>query len=494
MSVESPMIANVRVGHDLIDGEFIEPGRVLSGTLDDPNTGAVRGPQTATDQAEVDRAVAAAALLHEEGRWQLADVETRRRFLDRIADGIDARAHEFGHEDAMATGNPITTASQIARFLGARVRAAGTQLAEFGRSEALPADGRPVRLLRLGLGPVAVLAPWNAPTFVAVAKVASALAAGCPVILKPSEWAPGGCEVLAEVIADAARGLGLPSAVFQLVHGGAEVGAQLAGDKRVRAISFTGGATGGRSVAVAAAPNFTTVQLELGGHNPAVILDDADIELTAAALAEGMTKLNGQWCEAPGKVLVPEVLHDELVDALAARLGTLRVGHCLDKDTEMGPLAHAAHRNRLRGQIAHLVREGGREQTTADIPDLGGWFMSPTLVTGLPATRSVHELFGPVVSVHGYAELSAALRDANGPETGLAGFVFGGDEDRALQVAARLTAGEIRVNGTKLADLADGSQQTFWGNAGVGGHGDEELIRLFQGRRTVGVDSPDLPI
>jgi phenylacetaldehyde dehydrogenase len=339
-----------------------------------------------------------------------------------------------------------------------------------------------------------VLAPWNAPTFVAVAKVASALAAGCPVILKPSEWAPAGCQILAEVIAEALGALDLPAAVFQLIHGGAAVGSQLAADPRIRAICFTGGGAGGRAVAAAAAPHFTALQLELGGHNPAVILPDADVTAAAAALAEGMTKLNGQWCEAPGKILVPEGLHDELVGALTGQLGELRVGHCLDAATDVGPLAYSAHRARLQHQVDELASRGGKALASSPLPDLGGWFFAPTVIVGLPAEQSGRELFGPVVTVHRVKTAEDAIRAADGPETGLAGFVFGHDLTAALDTAARLPAGEIRVNGCKLADLADGSEQTFWNNAGIGGHGPTDMVRFFQGRRTIGVDGPALPI
>lgn len=479
---------------DLIDGTWSAPGETLAGSLDDPNTGAPRQRQLATAPREVERALAAAATLHSAGTWASAPVEIRVRLLDALADGLARRVDELGHEDAMATGNPLRVTRQMASYLAPRVTAARDQLLEIGESATLPAGGREVRLLRRPLGPAVVLAPWNAPTFVAVAKVASALAAGCPVILKPSEWAPAGCQIVAEVIGAAVTGLDLPKAVFQLVHGAATVGSQLASDPRVRAISFTGGGPGGRAVAAAAAPHLTALQLELGGHNPVVVRPDADIPATAAALAEGMTKLNGQWCEAPGKVLVPRELHDDLVDALLGALGSLRVGHCLEDTTDVGPLAFAAHRARLEYEIDGLVERGGKALTASTPPDLGGWFLAPTVVVGLPADRSQRELFGPAVTVHAVDSVEEALRAADGPETGLAGFVFGRDLDAALDTAARLPAGEVRVNGCKLADLADGSEQSFWNGSGIGGHGPTDMVRFFQGRRTIGVDDPGLPV
>jgi betaine-aldehyde dehydrogenase len=244
-----------------------------------------------------------------------------------------------------------------------------------------------------------------------------------------------------------------------------------------------------------AAPHFTAVQLELGGHNPAVVLPNADIDLTATALAEGMTKLNGQWCEAPGKILVARDLHDYFVHALIGRLGEMRVGHCLDDTTHIGPLAYHAHRQRLQHRVDYLVESGAEALTTAPIPDLGGWFFSsPTVIVGLPPEQSTDELFGPAVTVHAVASPEQAIAAAHGPQTGLAGFVFGRDVTAALDIAAQLPAGEIRINGCKLADLADGSEQTFWNNTGIGGHGPTDMVRFFQGRWTIGVDDPDPPI
>ncbi|WP_445259232.1 aldehyde dehydrogenase family protein [Nocardioides aurantiacus] len=477
---------------DLIQGEWVQPAETLDAMLKDPNTGADLQRQLATAAADVERAIAAAYELHLSGVWEREGLGARAALLERLAEGLDSRAEEIGREDALATGNPLGVAVQMATYLGPRVRAARSQLLEIGTSRNLNDYPRPVRLLRRAIGPAVVLAPWNAPSFVGVAKVASALAAGCPVILKPSEWAPGGCQVVAEVLLEAAAGL--PPAIFQLVHGAAGVGAQLVSDPRIRAVSFTGGGTGGRAVALAAAPHFGAVQLELGGHNPAVVLADADVEVTAEALVDGMTKLNGQWCEGPGKVLVHEDLHDAVIDAVLERLGRLTVGHCLEKGTDVGPLSHEPHLNLLNSRIERIVAAGGEALSVNELPDLGGWFMAPTLVVGADPAASTGELFGPAVSVHRMTSDEAAIAAAAGPETGLAGFVFGSDVEQALAAAARIPAGEVRVNGCKLADLADDSEQSFWNAAGVGGHGPTDTVRFFQLSQVVGVEDPGLPI
>jgi phenylacetaldehyde dehydrogenase len=488
----SPAVRPSRHQVDLVAGAWLEPSIVL-GALADPNSGSTLGPQLGTAPEQIETALAGAEALHRSGELAQQPIEVRAAVLEEIAAGLTLRADDLAYEDAMATGNAIRVARSMAAYIGPRVLGSAAQLRSIGDAEILDVE-RNVTLLRRPLGPALVLAPWNAPTFVAVAKVSSALAAGCPVILKPSEWAPGGCQIVAEVIQLAVERHGLPSATFQLVHGAAAVGSQLAGDPRVRAISFTGGTPAGRAVAAAAAPHFTALQLELGGHNPAIVLEDADIELTANALVDGMTKLNGQWCEAPGKVLVHHSLHDDLVDALMEGLSRQTVGHCLDESTDVGPLAYELHRSRLQAEVDRLVDAGGTRLTTASAPDLGGWFFAPSVIAELPAEASSHELFGPAITIHAVGSTAEALQAADGPETGLAAFVFGEDARAALTVAARIPAGEVRVNGCKLADLADGSEQSFWNGAGIGGHGPTEMVRFFQGRRTIGVDDLSLPI
>lgn len=478
---------------DLIHGEWLRPAERLYATIDDPNTGVALQQQVATSAAEVDRAVAGAEAVFATEAW-LTSLEARADLIRRVAKGIEPRLDEFAYEDALSTGNPIAVTRQLAGFLPARTLSAAAQVTALGESTILAAGGRSVSLERRPLGPAAILAPWNAPTFVAVAKVASALAAGCPVILKPSEWAPASSQILAEVIHESLIDLRMPAAMFQLVHGGAEVGQRLTSDPRIRAISFTGGGAGGRAVASAAAPHLTALQLELGGHNPAIIQPDADIELAAAAIADGMTKLNGQWCEAPGKVMVPADRHDAFVDALLNQLSTVKIGHCLAEETDLGPLAYSAHRQQLQGQIADAGSQGGQVLTSSSLPDLDGWFLAPTVITDLKAEQSLNELFGPIITVHSVATTQQAVAAASGPETGLAAFVFGTDLEAAGATASRILAGEIRINGCKLADLADGSAQTFWNGTGIGGHGPDDMVRFFQGNRTIGVDDQELPI
>ncbi|WP_169253640.1 aldehyde dehydrogenase [Brevibacterium sp. 'Marine'] len=476
-----------------IAGEWV---RLPAGerSLNDPNTGEVRQPVRYASRAQVERALATAAAAHDAETIDAFPWEKRIELLRQTADRIDRRQAEIAIQDSMDTGVPISTTRTISSALGDRVRSAADEAESLGQHEVLDHDGRNVVIMRKPLGPALIIAPWNAPTFTAVGKIAAAVAAGCPVILKPSENAPNGCQILVECFVEAMESMGYPLTAIQLVHGSGEVGSWLSADERIEAVSFTGGDVAGRSVAQAAAGNLAVMQMELGSNNPVIVLDDADLDVTARSIVRGMTRLNGQWCEAPGKVLVPSARHDELVEAMAAEIAALVVGHGLDTTTEVGPMAFERHYQGLQNAVERLKHLGGTVTAGADLPPLDGWFLSPGIITGCTADQAVDELFGPLVTIHPVASTDEAIRLANGPRTGLDAFVFGSDSEKALDVAARIRAGEVRVNGTFMSDLAPGSQQTFWADSGIGGHTAESGVKFFLGQRVIGVDSASAPL
>lgn len=476
-----------------IDGEWLEleeAGRYLT----DPNTGEHRQPMRKSNEADVERALAAARTLHESGKLEDITLQERLELLAKVAASLDARSEEIALQDCINTGVTIATTRLIAGALGDRVRGTMSEAEQLGESETLNNGNRLVLLLRKPLGPALVVGPWNAPTFTVVGKVAAAMAAGCPVILKPSENAPSGCQLFAETIVAAMDEVGYPKAAFQLVHGNSVIGALLTSDPRIEALSFTGGDTAGRVVAQAAASNLAVMQMELGSNNPAIVLGDADVNAAAKSIVQGMTRLNGQWCEAPGKVLVDESIYDSFVEAMTSELSKLKVGDALDESTQVGPLAFERHRDGLQASVDRLLELGGELVTGGDLPDLAGWFLAPGMILGCTPEEAKEELFGPLVTVHAVHSVDEALRHANNSTTGLDAFVFGGDESRALAVASRIRAGEVRINGTFMSDLADKSRQSFWGNSGIGGHGPQYGVRFFLGDRVVGVDKADFPL
>jgi betaine-aldehyde dehydrogenase len=475
---------------DRVGGAATVPSGTLSGWLCDPSSGVRLARQAATDIATVDRAISIADDVDRQGTWRNLSIDDRCAFLERIADKLEPMADEVGLAESLGSGVPISIARLFGGSLAGNFRDAIGHLRDGWVHTDLSEDGRPVELLRIPWGPTAIFVPFNAPAAMAAKKVAYALAAGAPVILKPPETAPFGCNLLA----DAIDSVGLPAGVFQMVHGGPEVGTRLTTDPRIRAISFTGGVTTGRLIAHAAAEQFTAIQLELGGNNPVVVRDDADIDLTAARLAEGMTKLNGQWCEAPGKILVARPLHDSLVEALVARLSAIRIGANMDVEAELGPIAHESHRDRLDAQVQELVGAGAEVIVAGETPDLPGWFWAPRIVVGADPRDAVEEMFGPVVTIHPVDSDDEAVAIANDSPYGLAAYVFGADVEAAMAVGRRIRFGEVKINSTSLLDLSPGSVQSFWRSSGIGGHGDTDVFRFFCGTQIVGVDRPGLPI
>ena len=475
---------------DRVGGEELIPGGVLPGWLCNPSTGERIAQQAATDLAVVRQAIAIATEVDRSGAWRDLSIDQRCDYLEAIAERLERVGEQVGEAESLGSGVPISIARLFGGSLAGNFRDAMDHLRDGWVRTDLSDGDRPVELMRIPWGPTAVFVPFNAPAAMAAKKVAYALAAGAPVILKPPEYGPFGCNLMADAIAEA----GLPSGVFQMVHGGADVGEALTTDPRIRAVSFTGGVATGRIIARAAAEDFKAVQLELGGNNPVIVRRDADIPLTAARLAEGMTRLNGQWCEAPGKVLVARELHDALVEALVAELRAIRIGAHDDPDAHLGPLAFEAHRELLDAQVQRLVDRGAAEVVAGEVPDLGGWFWAPRVIVGADAADAVDEMFGPVVTVHAVDSDEEAVDLANDSPYGLAGYVFGADVPEAMAIGREIRFGEVKVNSTSLLDLAPGSVQSFWRSSGIGGHGDVDVFRFFCGAQIVGVDRPGLPI
>ncbi|GAA1011883.1 5-carboxymethyl-2-hydroxymuconate semialdehyde dehydrogenase [Nocardiopsis tropica] len=473
-----------------IAGEWVECETLDTWNVD-PNTGEPVHRTVTTTHADLDRALVLAQRVYDATDFTADEFRIERaEALERAAGFVEQRLEEIARVDALTSGTAIGVTRKLAAFLPHRLRGAAAEARNIARVTALPAGGRDVRLHRIPWGPAAILTPWNGPSFIPAAKVASALAGGCPVLLKPSEHAPASAQVIAECFVDA----GLPAGALQLVHGTGDIGAALTSDRRVQVVSFTGGPGAGRAIARAAAEDFKVLHLELGGNNAVIVLDDADLDVTADGILTGMTNLNGQWCEGPGKVLAPHHLVRPLREALGERIAKLRIGHSLDEATDIGPISNEPHFRTLRQRIDGLRALGAEIDQPGELPALAGFFLSPTVATGSDPDRTTAELFGPVVSLHGVESEEEALRAANAHPSGLDAYVFGTDTGRAIAVGARIKSGEVRVNGAKVADLGDDSAQSFWGPSGIGGHGPAESIRVFCGDRVVGMDSPDLPM
>jgi betaine-aldehyde dehydrogenase len=478
---------------DLVDGEWLDPP--LDGVeLVHPDTGEEFARSAQSSAATVDRAITAAARDHAAGAWAERSVSDRVALLLDLADRLDGLVEAFTFIDAIDSGVPIGVTSKFAAGLPDVVRSAAAHAQTAIDGRALASPGGEALLWRVPWGPAAVLAPFNAPAFTAVKRTAYALAAGCPVVLKPSPHAPHAAGLLATAMAETVAAHGAPQALFQLVHGDADTGSQLASDKRVRCLTFTGSRLAGRAVASAAAGDMKALQLECGSNNAAIVRADADVQRTADALVTGFTKLNGQWCERPGTVFVHESLYDALIESLLDHIMQLRPGSCLEIDTTFGPQANRRQAEAVDGAARRLQSRGATAHAPFGDRLPKGCFRGPAVITGADPADTIDEIFGPVLVVHPVADDAAALELASDVEGGLAAYVFTSDIDAGVVLGRRIAAGEVKINGTSVLDLSPDSAQSFWTGSGIGGHGDAELLRFFTGSRIIGPDLPDATI
>jgi len=468
---------------DYIDGERVRPSLEMAGWVSNPNTAEAIARQMATSPEQVERALATAQRVHEAGAWARLPADERAERLEAAADALMPLTPLIAAVESYHTGMVISLTNFVNAIVWLAFKGAAGVLRS-GRTR-LSASGplSEVEILRKPLGPAVAIVPWNSPAALAAHKVANALAAGAPVILKPSEWAPYSCLFLVEGLERA----GLPQGTFQIVNGGAAVGQQLVADRRVRAVSFTGGLQGGRAVAAACAHDFKSMQLELGGNNGMIVLEDADIAKTAEGITAGLTTLNGQWCRALGRLLVHESIADELLAATLDRLGKVRLGDSLAPESEMGPLANEEHRRRIAAAVKGLTAVGGQIHAPTPLPDLPGYFFPPTLIAGVAPEETLEEIFGPVATLHTFRDEAEAVRLANQTAYGLGGYVFSQDEERAMRVARQMNTGGVKINGVSLLELNVDAPRPAWGLSGFGQEGTLETFDVFCGVSVVGV-------
>lgn len=475
---------------ELVAGGWSAPGDVLDLVVEDTYAGTSLSAAPASAPDAVEAALAAADAVHREQTWAGLPLQQRAEILEAIGVALEAEVPRLAALEAFATGVPIAQTG----IVGMIVPGAFHLAAQMMRSGALldvqqGASGHPVEVHRLPLGPAVCLVPWNAPAPMAAHKIASSLAAGAPTILKPSEFAAYGTTELARVLDRVLTDAGAPAGTFQLLQGGASVGGALVTDPRTRAVSFTGGLVAGRQIAAACAQGFTALQLELGGNNPLVVLPDADPDEAARAATDLLTTLNGQWCRALGRLILPESMADDVLARILERLAALKAGDPLDPATQFGPLVHSAHRARLRADIAERLGSapGAAAHASTEVPGTGS-FLAPTLLTGVPSDAALHEVFGPIATVHTYRDVSEALGLANATPYGLEGYVTGADTEAAMRFARQVRAGEVKVNGSTIMSLHLMTPRPAWGWSGMGEEGTLETIRIFTGARVVGIE------
>ena len=426
-----------------------------------PATEALLTTVNGGDEHAVDQAVSAATNAFKE--WSKTTGAERGAILRRIAAGVQAGREQLMHLQSSNNGKPLFEAAidvddVIATFEYYAGLAEGLDAKQDSNVE-LPTDDFSARLRREPCGVVGLIVPWNFPMVTTAWKLAPALAAGCCVVLKPSEVTPLPELELATIIAEA----GLPKGVFNLVCGtGLAVGAPLSADPRIAKISFTGSNAVGVQVMQRAAETVKGVSLELGGKSSLLVLADADIELAVEVACGGGFFNAGQMCSATSRVLVADELADEFLIRLKARAEAIRVADPFDPNVEMGALVNQAQYQRVLGHIdrglsagAKLVCGGNRP---ADLPR--GYFLQPTIFTEVPLDSALwcEEIFGPVICVRSFASEAEAIALANDSQFGLVASVVTRDAEAADRVANALQAGLVWINAPQVI-----FPQTAWG-------------------------------
>lgn len=459
-----------------IDGEWVTPvgGGVI--TVLEAATGEVVGTVPSGNAVDAERAIMAARKAFD--GWSQIPIAKRADVVQAIAAGLREREDELAHIMSQEVGTPLAISVRVQVGLAATVF---ETIAEAARE--LPTQERigNSMVLRVPVGVVAAITPWNYPLYQLAAKVGPALAAGCTVVVKPSSVAPLSNFILAEII----DGLGLPAGVFNLVSGpGALIGELFSSHREIDMVSITGSTGAGVRVSQGAAPTVKKVALELGGKSAFLIVDGADLDVAIPNAVRGCFVNNGQTCAATTRLIVPNEIIDEVEKRVAALVNAFTVGNPLDPEVDLGPVASAAQHKIVSDYIDIGMIEGTLIAGGPGYPQglEAGYFIKPTVFSRLsPKARiAQEEIFGPVLAIIGYDGLEQGIEFANDSEFGLSGAVFAADIPAAVSVARRLRTGQVSVNGGRFnASAPFGGFKTSGIGRELGHHGLMEYFELL---------------
>ncbi len=433
----------------LINGEFIETKEKEQ--ILDPSSGEVLAQVSVASLKEVEYALSAARATFDSGEWTKISTAKRKDFLLKIAQGILERAGELAELETLNTGKPIKestfmdipSAAKTFEYLANNFEAYLSD--EFPKLEAQAK----AKIIREPMGVAVLIVPWNYPLLIACWKLASSLAAGNTVILKPSSLTPLTTLELGKIISAA----GLPKGVVNIINGGGDkIGKPLCSDKRIDLISFTGSNRVGKQIIEDSALNVKKLIMELGGKSASIILKDAPLEVAVNSSLCSIFLNQGQMCTAMSRFLVEEGIYDQFVSSFVEKTKRIKLGKGKDFEAQMGPLISDAQRKKVLGFVEEAKKQGGKVLCGGKIPQdaalKNGFFFEPTVITDLPSGAEIlkQEIFGPVVCINKFSQLEQAVELANDSDFALAACIWTKDERQAENLAKRIQAGIIWIN------------------------------------------------
>lgn len=454
-----------------IDGAW-QDGELGVKDVINPSTEEVVARVPVAGPSDLDKALAAA--VRERGAWANTDVLKRAEILGRTAEILASKASDTSRRMVREQGKTLSEAS------GEIERARETFLWSARHAEELC---RPVSiddrrtLLHHPVGVVAAFTPWNYPAVLTARKLAPALAAGCAVILKAAEEAPAAPVAIIEALHEA----GIPRGVAALVFGDPPmISAHLLGSPEVRMVTFTGSTRVGKELAALAARNLQTCVLELGGHAPVLVFEDADIATAVRAICEYKFEYAGQSCNAPSRIFVQRSRYQDFIRQLVTIAADIRVGAGENPDVQMGPMIGPKGPARMRRLTEDALAKGARLLLGGRTLEGAGHFWPPTVLTDVPSTAAImsEEPFGPILPVAPFDTVEKAIEMANATSYGLAAYVFTASEERQRAVAERLSFGGVSIN--MLKGVAPDVPNSGSGDSGYGHEGGKEGFRAFQ--------------
>jgi aldehyde dehydrogenase (NAD+) len=452
----------------LIGGRWTAPSSSSVIEVISPTTEEIIASVPDGQVADIDAAVAAARHAFDQGPWPRMNQKERAAALRRVRDEVEARLTEMSEALTTEIGAPLAASRGYHEAAVRMWESAIDVLESYPFSELRETPEGAARLVRMPIGVVGTITPWNAPVPSASMKVPAALAAGCTVVLKPAPEGPVSAMMLAEAI-EAAE---LPDGVVSVIPAGREVGEHLVRHTDVDKIAFTGSTAAGRRIMSLCAERVARVTLELGGKSAGIIADDIDLEGFLGGLVSAGIDHSGQVCAALTRVLVPRHRHDEVVDAIADTMRSVVVGDPRDPKTVLGPLAAKRQRDRVEGYVALGIEEGAKLVIGGRRPPHleHGWFYEPTLFAEVDNSMRIaqEEIFGPVLCVIPFEDTDDAIRIANDSIYGLSGAVYANDLDLAARIAHEVRAGQMWVNtwGMCITQPFGGFKQSGLGREG----------------------------